>query len=262
MTMTTNKQHIEKCIDTKIADKKILIHSQMVGTVRVGQKRRRGVAGDTNPVVPGFLNIDATSGSANKINGYPAKEAFSPMYLGPFLYEGELVNVFENWWQYSKMFDELGHIGPDGLPTQKWFEFRKKGWAKMKGDRHPVGTRTNDVMFVDDSGKNRYRYMKASCQAADKEGKAIMGYVSSRKYLYSHVYCELVKLQPGFHELKKMVDSGMNVQILDVDGPREEKSVVITKEELRRRIEDTSSPMGHGFFLAAMLLGIEREEYI
>ena len=42
-----------------------------MGHVRVGQKRPRGVRGATNTSAEGFLNVDVTSGSMNKINGAP-----------------------------------------------------------------------------------------------------------------------------------------------------------------------------------------------
>lgn len=43
------------------------------GQVFVGKKSQRGVIGSTDPIIPECLNINATSGSLNKINGIPAK---------------------------------------------------------------------------------------------------------------------------------------------------------------------------------------------
>jgi len=54
------------------------LHSE----IYVGKKAERGVVGSTDPIIPGVLNTNATSGSVNKINGIPANQ-FSPMYLGP-----------------------------------------------------------------------------------------------------------------------------------------------------------------------------------
>lgn len=37
----------------------------------------------------------------------------------------------------------------------------KKGFNRDKGDRHPAGTKTSEIMFVDEAGKNHYKYRLA-----------------------------------------------------------------------------------------------------
>ena len=102
--------------------------------VYVGRKARRGVVGDRNPTIPGVLNINATSGSMNKIAAHPAK-SFSPMILGPVIEseifgKGEIrAENFENYWQYGKVFRELGHIDAQNMLSEKWYQFRAKGYA-------------------------------------------------------------------------------------------------------------------------------------
>lgn len=55
------------------------------------------------------------------------------MYLGPvnekdiFGIGDQLATVFENYWQYSKIFKELGHIDENGNISQAWYVFRSKG---------------------------------------------------------------------------------------------------------------------------------------
>jgi len=107
------------------------------GEVYVGKKSERGVVGSTDPVLPNVLNINATSGSVNKINGIPAKQ-FSPMYLGP-VHERTIFGIgdqtaltFEGYWQYGKIFRELGHLDEKGNITPTWYAFRVKGYNKAK----------------------------------------------------------------------------------------------------------------------------------
>lgn len=75
------------------------------GQIYVGKKAGRGIVGDKDPVIQGVLNINATSGSVNKINEVPAKQ-FSPMYLGPvneqeiFGTGDQVATIFENYVTY------------------------------------------------------------------------------------------------------------------------------------------------------------------
>ena len=231
--------------------------------VRIGKKLSRGVVGDKNPVIDGFKNIDVTSGSGNKIDGRAVKLDFSPMLIGPVTVGDLAAKKFENYWQYGKLFEELGHINADGEPTEKWFAFRKKGYAKEKADRHPVGTKSDEVMFVDAKGHNHYKYYTPQyAMYNDKK----YGYIDARKMVYAPVYADLVRDTDTFKELKKMVDAGQQIQILDLDGPRDGdlpglKSHLVTVDLLKEKINDPKAPFGHGYVVAGLLAGIEPEEY-
>jgi DNA-directed RNA polymerase subunit H (RpoH/RPB5) len=223
--------------------------------VRIGKKRPRGVKGAKDPKTTGYKNIDATSGSVIKIGGQRAKEAFSPMYLEANEFGAKL---FENYWQYSKVFRELGHLDDDNNVTDKWHQFRDKGFAKDTGDRHPTGTKSKEVIGKDDKGRNRYRYYTP--EFAVYNGTR-MDYLTSRKKIYAPKYAELVKKQLAFSELKKKVVTGGKYQILDLDGPTDSPSHLVTVDLLKHKINDTTSPFGHGYVLAGLLSGIEPHEY-
>lgn len=227
-------------------------------SVYIGKKRERGVKGSKNPVITGYINIDATSGSGKKIKGHSAKEAFSPMYLGPVVSPEIEAKLFENYWQYSKVFKELGHVDESNNITDHWHKFREKGFAKETGDRHPEGTKSKEVIDTDIKGRNRYRYYTPEYAVYNGEK---MYYVTSRKKIYAPVYAELVKKQPAFIELKKLVDKGGKYQILDLDGPTDQPSHLITVDLLKHKINDVSAPFGHGYVLAGLLCGIEPEQY-
>lgn len=227
------------------------------GQIYVGKKAGRGKTGEYDPKMENVLNINATSGSMNKINGVPAKQ-FSPMILGPVIEKeifgtGDLsAKIFENYWQYGKKFKELGHLENRG----GWMNFRKVGYEKNDGDRHPVGTKSDEVKYVE-NGKNHYRYYTAaSSEYLDTE----MDYLTARKYIYVQIYAYLVSQTEAFVELKKMVDSGKDVMILDFDvlpGYH-----LVTKNFLQNRVNDPTFPFGHGYVLAGLLSDIQPDDYI
>lgn len=224
------------------------------GRVYVGKKSNRTV-GAKNPVVNDVKNIDATSGSVNKINGECAKQ-FSPMFLGPVLHDDENhALIFENYWQYGKIFKQLGHVDKKGNITEKWLRFREKGYAKGKGDRHPVGTKSDEIKFSA-NGKNYYKYYTAISSFYNDE---YYDYIESRKKIYAPIYADLVTETDAFIELKKLVDNGCNVQILDYDVLPGSNEVDV--DLLIDRINDPSVPFGHGYVLAGLLLDITPDDY-
>ena len=82
----------------------------------------------------------------NKIDEHYMKE-MSPMYLGPInkdvwdMYEYDFdCLLFENYWQYSKIFPEI---------KGDYKEWQQKGFLSKKGHRHPKGTKTDQVKFID-----------------------------------------------------------------------------------------------------------------
>lgn len=230
-------------------------------SIYVGKKSQRGVVGSKDPIIQNVKNINATSGSMNKVNGISIKDV-SPMYLGPvcentiFGTGNNIAQVFENYWQYSKLFSELGHIDNVGNPTSKWYEFRNKGFRKNKGNRHPIGTKSNDVKFVDAKGKNHYRYYSA-CYSIYFDQK--LDYLQSRKLIYVPVYAFLVVKTLAYQELVKLVTAGESVQILDNDVLP--GSHLVTLELLKERINDPVNPFGHGYVLAGLLSGITPDKY-
>lgn len=231
------------------------------GEIYVGKKAERGVVGSTDPIIINVLNINVTSGSLNKINGIPAKQ-FSPMCLGPvdemqiFGIGNQIAQLFENYWQYGKIFKELGHIDEAGNITHAWYLFRDNGYKKTKGDRHPDGTKSKDVKYLDTRGNRHFRYYTA---ISSMYLNNILDYINSRKLIYAPVYGWLVVRTQAFSELVKTIESGRNVQILDFDIlPGSHK---VTLEFLKERINDPNLPFGHGYILAGLLAGIDPSEY-
>lgn len=214
---------------------------QRFGQIRVGQKRRRGVTGERNVMANGFLNIDVTSGSGNKVGGIKVT-ALSPMLLPVYDAEGKLVTVaFECLWQWSKSWAKAGHIQvlADGtrVPTAAWHAFRAKGLALKKGKRRPFPR----------------AFGPADCAFID--GKEV-GYVASRSQLYVPVYGGLIDKLPIMDELEKVVRSGQSVMIIDGDGPPRHlapEGMDMTPSNWQRMLADPAFPFGHGYVVARKL---------
>ena len=225
--------------------------------------------------LPRVKNINATSGSMNKINNIKATQ-ISPMYLGPV--NNEILNremlstpvdslLFENYWQYGKIFKDLNHLDEKNNTTEKWEKFRNAGYKHVKGYRHPNGTKTDKVDYTYKKGDktfNKWKYLTACCSQyyninGDKE---VLDYIKSRKRVYVPVYASMVKDTEFFNLLKKQVDDGQDILILDFDGPRNIDYLEVKVDMLKEKINDTSAPFGHGYVIAGLLAGIEPYNYI
>ena len=63
--------------------------------------------------------------------------------------------------------------------------------------------------------------VRASCLYALWEGEKL-GYIDARKKIYKKVYTDLVNKTNKFEKLKQMLQNGINLLIVEVDGPRQE----------------------------------------
>ena len=210
------------------------------GKIRIAQKRKKGIKGDINPVKEGYKNIDVTSGSMNKIDGNLAKE-LSPFYVGPVIDKNGLkANFFEGYWQHSKMWRTAGHIkeGTKCEPTNKWYDFREKGFKSDKAKRHPLAVKD-------------YGYPECAIYN-DK----VYDYLTSRKEIYVPIYKNLIKDMEVIKAMKEMLDKGQNIMIIDVDGPPKDKypeGVEVNQENWNKFINETKFPFGHGWVVAGLL---------
>lgn len=216
--------------------------------IRVGRKFRRGVPGDGNPSVAGFVNIDVTSGGLKKVGGEVSK-SLSPMILGPVIIDGkEISKLFENYWQFGKMWEKAGHFFPNSnyKPTEAWKTFRKKGYASTKRTRRPFPKKSSMGLPV----YSRYKGVSYD-------------YISSRKMIYVPMYADLIRDLPIMKELRKLLKSGQNIMIIDGDGPPKPEyndGEIITKEFWKKMINDKRYPFGHGYVVAALLANLDVPE--
>jgi len=202
--------------------------------------------------------------------------------IGPYCLKDENGQIMENVWQFSKAYAKIPkvvnrysrynskviwkypaevHIGPDGEVNENYWSWRKKGMRNPYAVRYPVG-------FSKEA--------RASCLYSlwkNEEGKyEKLDYVEARKKIYKPVYVELVKKTEKFKKLKKMLEKGINLLILEVDGPQQESleyyketygvsndfivnnTISVTPENMNIMLNDTKHAFGHGYCLAMALL--------
>lgn len=76
----------------------------------------------------------------------------------------------------------------------------------------------------------------------------VYGYTESRWKVYVSEYARLVNLTPAFLKLKEMLNSGIDLELLDVDCP---DSIEITIENFNSYLNNPNMSFGHTWTLAA-----------
>lgn len=205
--------------------------------------------------------------------------------LSPYLLKDEEGRILENIWQFQKFYS---HVSKQRIPLGKYhkdtivwehpeeehaFLDEKEGvlmpndayWAwREKGMRNPYAVRY----------PNGYEgRRKCICSIVKvPQGGAIskLGYIDARKQIYCSEYARLAPHTEAFKKLSALLDQGKSIQIIEVDGPdpslnfppydqisKENPGLLITEDTIRMLVNDERKPFGHGYVIAALLLGGE-----
>ena len=194
--------------------------------------------------------------------------------LSPYIVKNEQGQILENIWQFAKVYPEVkaqripvSRWKPNGavmwehtagkhlvenVLTPEYFEWREKGMNNQYAVRYPVG-------FHD----------RHKCVFSWWNGERL-DYIQARKKIYCGEYKRLIQNDPAFLRLKERLDSGENLQIAEVDGPDHtltfppydrlgptEKGLTMDYETTEILLNDTRKPFGHGYTIAALLLGYD-----
>lgn len=256
------------------------------GKVRVGRIRGQHEPGHKYPVTDGYTNIIVTSHNQKGL-GHS---------LSPYVVCDEKGRIMENLWQFAKIYPQVHeqtqpewswpeevHIESEDkpvVPTEDYWLWRKSGMEHEKPVRYPNGFKGRAecvcVLWPKDGMDHIYDSTPGKMQE--------LGYIESRKKVYCRLYTHLVRNNPEFKKLRQMLDEGINLQILDVDGPDVEKatkkiggrtvikepydkmtkgvygatsgvgSIEITEHNIKLLMDDADQPFGHGYVLACLLL--------
>ena len=255
----------------------------MKGEIRVGRCLNASLKGVT-PYYDNFENIIVLTKSSK----YGA--------LGPYVLKNEEGQIMENIWQFSKIYQEVPksvqyysqwdktviwdhpketHLDKEGNILSKYYIWRGKGFNNDYAVRYPVG-RTwrnkcigsiKDIGYIGDlENKNIYDY-----------DLHLLDYIESRKQIYIPVYCELARKETLYKLLQKKLEKGINLLIIEVDGPHEESldyykkeygvkddfiennTMLVTEENLKIMLNDKKHAFGHGYCLAAALLNLDKK---
>lgn len=243
--------------------------------IRVGKRRYMRNGKYVDPSYPNFTPIICLTKSTQ----YGS--------LGPYCLVDENGIIMENFWQFSKVYPKVPAVKqrysrfdktviwehPEELHaiyragswtlTDKYFEWRQKGMFNKYAVRYPVGHNyRNQVLFsLTEDENNNIIYEPLT-------------YIEARKKIYIPKYCQCVKSQLQFKELKSRLDQGENLLIIEVVGPVSESlayyqekynvpsnwiendTILATKENLTILCHDDKHPFGHGYCLSMALLNI------
>jgi hypothetical protein len=208
------------------------------------------VAQPLPPAPEGALNLNCLNFFTNNVMYDIPLYEITPYYLKDA--EG---HIFENVWQFSKVYEKVDaqhevkahkviwshpaetHMA-SGQLTQQFWAWRKKGWNNPFAVRYPNGF---------------YGRHRCLCAMWYENGAwTSLPYVPARKKIYCQVYANLVQGTEAYKRLKELHDQGQALQICEMDV----RPGLITEEVLRKELNNDKEPFGHGYVLAACLLGL------
>lgn len=215
--------------------------------------------------------------------------------LGPYELKTEEGHIFENVWQFSKVYEIVPkskevytqihrvlawehpmeiHIKGEYYTPEYW-AWRQKGFNNPIAVRYPVGRanmhRCKFAIPYETKGSTDDTLVPVSSIEH-------LDYIQSRKRTYLPLYINLVQDKAQFIELKRRLQQGENLLIIEVDGPHEESlqyykdtyqdqgvddtfiqkdTMLATPENLKIMLNDKKHPYGHGYCLCVALLGLD-----
>lgn len=152
----------------------------------------------------------------------------SPFKLGPLKLYGEFeARTMENAWQYAKVYSE--HVDSNGEPTDKYWDFARKGWLNPRAVRYPMGKGARPLYSLWQNEK--------------------LGYVDARKRIYAPLYANLVIKTKGYAKLKNLFETEEQIILRDFDGyDHDSKGMSLTSV-----LNHQGLKMGHAFVLKMLL---------
>jgi len=153
--------------------------------------------------------------------------------LSPFVLSAPPAKIFENLWQFSKVYPS--QVYANGEPTPEWEEWRRQGWNDIKPHRYPMGKGAIPL----------YSYW---------QGKHL-GYIDARKQIYIPEYAKNVIRTHSFKLLQEQYRlcqiQGRSLILLDYDAYDHRKLGM----SLNDVVNNPERKMGHAFVLLMLLEG-------
>jgi hypothetical protein len=210
------------------------------------------------PDIPGYHNILVHTSGCN-VGGD----------LSPFVLTDDKGRLLENVWQFAKVYSKVHpqnqfnrysgvvtwhhpgetHVDNNDVLTPGYFKWRERGMTNEYPVRYPNGYK----------GKDECLY----CLWENER----LGYIEARKRVYCGEYIKYHNT-PHFKQLKNMLNDGVNLNIVEVDGPNTalqyppynqigltNPGMDINEENVRMLLNDPRNPFGHGYVIATLLLG-------
>jgi len=193
--------------------------------------------------------------------------------------------LMENIWQFSKIYRDVPestqrysrydptviwshpaevHVDAEDNPNELYWKWREKGMKAPHPIRYPVGI--------------KHRHTCIGTLIKTKDGWKKLDYVEGRRQIYLPTFLNLVRKQPQYKQLVKMLQEGKNLLIIEVDGPHQESldyyrekygvdadfiqdsTMLATFPNLNIMLNDVKHSFGHGYCLAWALLETQRQQ--
>lgn len=196
----------------------------------------------------GFLRVFPNYRHQNRSDGFGCS-SLSPMSLGP-VEHGQPglppAKNIENFHQGSKCFPAEINLFT-GKPAALFYENQRRFFLDDEPHRHKYNPKENGglrfFVWIDKNGEEHH-----------------LTYVQCRQF-YCTFYERLAKQQPDFHELKRKLNRGYNLQICGYDAhPIEANDGETMAEAIERAYLAPDIPFGHERVLFT-LLTLPEEQY-
>lgn len=204
--------------------------------------------------------------------------------LGPYVVTTDEGYIFENAYQQTKLYRTVPktiqrysrydptviwehpaevHMDENDNPTEAYWHWRQKLCECPYPVRYPVGFH------------HRHKCVCALKEVKEENNTITyieLDYIESRKQIYLPEYVKCARKVGLYNKLKEMLESGMNLLIIEIDGPHQESleyykekygvvddfivndTILVTKENMEIMLNDPKHPFGHGYCLAMALL--------
>lgn len=223
---------------------------------------------------------------------YPSYEDFTPIIimmkshskyypLSPYFLKDDKGRIMENIWQFSKCYKSVPnsiqrksrydntiiwqhpseiHLDDNDNMLPEYINWRNKGMNNKDPVRYPATF----------EHKSKCKFSLAEKNGVIDNNK--LNYIEARKSIYLPLYCEMVKQEKMFHDLKQRLQKGENLLIIEVDGPHQESlnyykdkynvddtfidqdSMLITEQNINIMLNDEKHAFGHGYCISMALL--------
>lgn len=199
----------------------------------------------------------------------------SPFFVGPVTgTDGATAPNLEVYWQCGKVFP---HHDEGGKPTPAFFSYRDRMYTAIPGSipkpvmRHPYrqfGYDPEDMVYWAYWNEEKGEYEPLS-------------YLEGRKKVYVPEYAKLVANTPALAYMKRLLDEGKKIALLDFDGfnyynedamkiryrayvlrcKKRKEPVLLTEKDftdvkdMKSAIGFADTPVGHAFVIKSLLQG-------
>lgn len=221
--------------------------------------------------------------------------------IGPYSARNRDNYLVENLWQFSKIYTNVPkstqrysqwdntiiwdhpaeqHMNDKDEPLEAYWEWRHAGFTARHAIRYPVGMKHRKECYgcivrqEPIPGTENDAYPSHFYSQEDHENNVpydVVGYSEARRKVYIPEYINSIRELPQFLRLRRRLENGENLLIIEVDGPRQESleyyiesfgveddfiednTIVVNERNMDIMLRSERHAFGHGYALALAL---------